>query len=1440
MQKIITHICVAAALAAGPATVVAQTSDAGQDGVTIMGSVVAPDNAAGIWSYSETEWNPTRIAMSLTANGGGLAAGDYYYSNMYGEALGQFLITTSNYDMTDNWTQYDSYTGKPEYIATTMAYSPWRNTAYGCFNNAAMDGYVFAQWKYDYFQLGTVVCQLERPWSACAFDSKSDLYAIERNGDLYKVNLSTGEMTLVGNTGVVSTGVSDGTIDTKTDKFYWCVNSENEHALYSVDLTTAAATKLYDLINNEEICGMFIPEEPISDDAPAKIYSVSTSFSNVNMTGKLNFQLPSRTKGGTAIPADQTLTYKIYANGKLIATGEGTPSARVQPEITMDTPGLYCFTVTAVNEAGESPRCQTSKFVGPDTPKAPSSFNATIDGNTVKLQWYRTSSGANGGNINSSAVTYKVVRYPDGKVVADNVGSSVTTVTDELEVPEVRTEYYYVLTASADGLVSAPLKSPVIALGPIAPPAECTFTTSVSGAGWTVIDVNTDNQKWNVYARDTVFRVSASKGFDDWAITPAVILEGGKSYPFTIRMSTSNYADETFEVKMGTSPNVESMTTTIIAPETFRSYNGTTFTGDLLSDVTGKVYIGIHAASQNTSNALYIKKITIGNGITVKSPKPVSDFSVTAPVNGERKVTVSFSFPTETIDGAALTDMSALTKVEIARDGNVVATLTENLTGLSSWEDVSDELTFGKHVYSVTPHNTYGPGASVEAEVTVGAGVPANVASMVMVEEDNTGKVNLTWEPVTTDAQGNEILPSAVTYKVIDRQYNVIAQNLTECSLAVQAVEEGTQAFVQFGVYAVTANGESAKMAATAYKPVGKPSVAPWTESFADRTNHSPFGYNYIKGTEPWRFVNAEWGISPQDDDGGFAFYEAYGTYTALVTGKIDLADVYSPALTYYTYNYGTEKRTNAIALEVDCGDGEGFVTVQTDVICEKGPSNQWNKVVVPLDAYQGQTIIVRFNPVNADLAFYTLDNLRISSYVERNLSAGNLTVPSVVDVDKEFEIEFSVINSGENTINRADLQLMRGEELVDSKEIQSIEPGEIRTVTFLQTLGILDGEGASYTGVISCNVDMLDIDNETAPVFANLIAPVVPVVNDLSAVDASGSASLSWSAPNLSTAAPAEITETFDRAESWSQEVSGWKFVDKDNAPMGGIQITTFPVTGLCSWFVADYSWPKFAEIEGSEAWSAHSGNKFIASSYVLRGGQNVQSDDWAISPKLYGGPQAISFWAKSFDGSYLEDFEVLYSSTTTNVDEFVTIGTASLVSTAWTKYRFKLPDGAKYFAIRSRSVNKFFLFIDDASFIPAEGEARALEIKGYNVYRNGVKITEKPVAETSYVDSEAEVDATTSYFITTVYDKGESRPSNEVSVYVSGVDGVVSASGISITSADGCIKVTGAGGIISVVSADGKTIASVEAAPVTSIPVQAGFYLVKAGSVTAKVVVR
>ena len=141
----------------------------------------------------------------------------------------------------------------------------------------------------------------------------------------------------------------------------------------------------------------------------------------------------------------------------------------------------------------------------------------------------------------------------------------------------------------------------------------------------------------------------------------------------------------------------------------------------------------------------------------------------------------------------------------------------------------------------------------------------------------------------------------------------------------------------------------------------------------------------------------------------------------------------------------------------------------------------------------------------------------------------------------------------------------------------------------------------------------------------------------------------------------------------------------------------------------------------------------------------------------------------------------------------------------------------------------------------VPADGTPASLEIKGYNIYRNGIKLNDAPVAGTEFTDATAAEGKNYEYMETTVYDKGESHPSNKASLLISGIDATRADGSIGIRTADGTLIVTGLqSGKVNVAATDGRIIRTADSAPVVRIPLPAGIYIVTAGNRTVKIAVK
>jgi hypothetical protein len=267
-------------------------------------------------------------------------------------------------------------------------------------------------------------------------------------------------------------------------------------------------------------------------------------------------------------------------------------------------------------------------------------------------------------------------------------------------------------------------------------------------------------------------------------------------------------------------------------------------------------------------------------------------------------------------------------------------------------------------------------------------------------------------------------------------------------------------------------------------------------------------------------------------------------------------------------------------------------------------------------------------------------------------------------------------------------------------------------------------------------------------------------------------------------------------------------------------------------AYIVFDAGYSSIAGSDYAASYKALTGNKYMASFAAM----NVESnDDWMISPILSGDSQTISFYARSYTTQYgNETFQVLYSTTGTDRDDFTLVKEVTDTPNVWTYYEADLPEGATHFAIRCTSADCFIFMVDDVTYIPGREE---VELLGYNIYQDKVKLNDTPITTTEVAYNFD--GATHSYLATVVYDKGESRVSNEVVLDPSGIDSALDDS-IRISSSKGLLTIRGAAGrLITIATADGKVVYRAKGAEQTEIYLETGIYLVKVAERLVKIIV-
>lgn len=1421
------------------------------DGVSFFnGCVSDPPQSAGLYRLSTTGYSPEQLKRNIYASGGGIADDSYYYGVRYEVIGGIPVVECTSYSL-KTWNVEDSYTNcKITNVATDLAYFAPRDEAYGCYFTET-GGYAFGRSKLSQFSYDKIA-DLEVALAAMDFDAAGTLYAIDWTGKLNIVNPSDGSMTYVGDTGHPAGMITGGVIDRATGVFYYSVKTDEESALYAVDLSTAAATKVYDLENDEQLGGMYFPVS-YESAAPAASGNPSVSFSGTSLSGTVRLRAPQKSLGGDLLT--DPVTYHVEANGKEVATGTASYSdGFFSTDVTVDAPGRYCFSLYFSNEAGRGPRSKVTQYVGPDTPKAPGSPRMTYNAGTVKLFWTAVgSTGVNGGSIDRTGMYYKITRYPDGEVYqAEASGWSQV-----IEEPTVRTTYHYEIRGVAGGLESAPALTPEFSLGPVVPPFAEEFAAQPSTIGWRWL--NNDSYVEDNYSGANGMRLVTMNAPEEgtFLVSPAMNLVAGNKYEVTLKLRRGNTrSTERFEVVAGNAPTSDALIQNVIIPATTLEQDEfTEFSGTFEPEATGTYHIALHGVS-DAGKMIYMRSMSVGKGVCDGAPGAVSGLTAEADATGARRVTVRFTAPEVTLEGNPLTELAS---VELLRDGVSVKTVTEGLRPGASLEIVDDtEPEAGEHLYSVVCHNSAGNGAPVSVKVWVGFNAPEPVEWVKVKETPTLGTVAVSWAPATIDIDGKPLDNAEVTYNIYDRDYELVKSGLKETSIELRAQEPlAPMDWVQYRVAAVSEGGES-ELAKSLLVPVGPADKAPWQESWTGKEASHLMGTTQNSVGDTWMVVGGfsynGREIEPQDGDGGMMGLEntVPDEIISMFTAKIDLSTISAPAMSFWVYNYiGDNGKDNANELEVKIlGDNDDdFTRLETVIIGQTGPKRQWNKVTVPLTGYDGQTVRLRIEAKVVTAIYVHLDNIEVNTSSPCNLSASDITAPASVNPGEEFAVSFKVQNTGDSDIDTAEARLLRDGEVAATKTLGKLVSGDRLTVTFKETLNAVAADKALYACEVIADGDLVEADNVTSEATVLLRRNGNPAVNDLTATPENGEIILGWSAPDLSQAAPAPKVEGFEGATPWKSAVAGWTFLDLDRATIGGIGKKQLPVSGQQSFFVIDDTYNALNTANDGDRFKAHAGTQCLWSMYSMRGNTYVQSDDWAISPELYGGPQTVSLWASSFEADkgqpqYLESFEVLASADGTETSDFELVGRVDQVPAGWTRYEFYLPSGTRHMAIRGVSYDKYLLMVDDVEFAAAGDAPRRLTLTGYHVYRDGERITASPLSQPSYVDTDVTPGSSYSYRVTALYQEaGESAGSNEVEAAAKSalLDVDASSHGVTVTSRDGLIVIIGAAGHRAVIAAtDGRVVATPQCSPVTTIPVTPGVYLVTVATRTTKVLVR
>jgi len=1420
--------------------------------VRIAGNVISSaawpsgDKAVGMYSFrpfGEPELTLLKKDAVISANGGGCCTDEVYCFLNYMRMFGEYYVSLYTYNP-DTWEMLSVRDATAAEIALDMTFDRVSGKIYGVFNNDNRNGYVFGTLDLDAVKR-TAIADLPCMYYALAADASGDVFGIDEDGNLHKFNKETGVPSLVGPTGFTPKYSQSATFDFESGKMYWAASGvDGETSLFEVNTSTGELTPIYDFKNKEQIVGIYVMPPAAEKGAPNEVENLSLDFSGGSLSGSVLFTAPDYTFGGS--PLSGPLTYTVTVNGSEEASGTVEAGQPASVPLTVYKSGAYTVGVSTANAVGNSPAVSTSCWIGNDVPKPVRGLTFTEHDGMMQLEWQAPDGGVNGGWIDFDGLTYRIVRYPDETVVAQNHES---TTWSEPVPAGVMKAWHYTVTAVAGGVDSDPATSATLLIGDaFEPPYAENFNSSDAAGIYTVIDADGDGTTWQWDEQDYGMFCSYSKNSpkDDWLITPPIKMTNDRLYTlrYKIRRGSTMY-EEKYEVRLGTGSSVDDMTIVLQEEQEIagRVYKEVVLRFQVPDD--GNYNIGFHATSEKYMDKIFITDIKVDADAHLTAPAEVGELAVVAGPRGELSAKVSFVAPSVAVDDSPL---SEVTKIEIYRDDEYLETLSP-IELDAPYEYVDYDVTAGMHEYGVMAYNGLSRGMMARKSVFVGKDIPGLPRNITLTE--GADNLTLTWEPPAAGRNGGYVDPESLTYCVIDMESELIKDGLTECRFDFVQQMSAPQDLFAYYVAAVTNEGMG-NGARSNVLAIGTPHELPYADSFAGAANMTePWGLHMNGKGGRW-YISAS-GSSPMtlpvDRDGGLITFipEAVGDDAILYSGKIALGDADHPALEFYYFNDGNVLNDLSVVISRDHSMFTEFATVDYQS-AEIG----WNLARIPLDDYLSSDFIqLGFKGVANDKTQHLhVDNLRVRDIYAHDMQLDRLTVPSVIKVGNSGIVSAEVINAGSETVDGYDVEFYGNGELLATVAGGRLAPMESAVCEAEIVPDIDFDKSVTIRAVIVYAADS-DLSNNVKTADAVSIAyPAYPAVSDLSAsCDDAGCVTLEWSALS-DCVMPAEPVT--DDIESYApfiiENIGEWTLVDVD----GGPGTYTIKTSSGESVLYDNASKPMAFQVfnpglaglmlvnsEGNPtAWMPHSGSQMLATFADVDG----QNDDWLISPELTGEAQTLTFYARSYRDIYgLETIEVLTSSTDMELGSFTRIReVASEVPAAWVQYVVALPEGTKYFAIRCTSKDVFALLIDDITFTPASSLPLALTLEGYNVYRDGEKITETPVTDARYDDAVGLAPVRHAYKVTAQYDAGESVYSNEVEIATLGIVDR-SMDGVNVYAVAGAIVIEGLSGQhVSVFTPDGRmSYSGVAMDSDLRIAAAPGVYIVAVGGGVVKVMV-
>ena len=1010
-----------------PSRVPMRVSTAGRP--ELIANCILKSPGYGIYSFrAETDTQFDRLAETPSLNGSAVYVDGKYYGcdYEYDESYNLNFVRWYVYDA-QTW-HLDKMVENPldySYVATDRTYDPTTATVYSITYDSTAD----------HIQLSTTdlsdgsstrVGDLEKEVIMLACNASGQLYGIDTEANLYRVNKANASLSLVGNTGIMDNYYSTYTqsieFDKKTGKLYWAeFHTErmftSRAALYEVDPATASTVKVCDIPGNPELLGLYINDyvTPGVPDAPTALTAVPEAEGS--QTFSFTFNAPEKTTDGQPLSGD--LDIVLTVDNEELFTATAAPGAKLTtPKFPLER-GLRLVKAYASSAKGDGQAAATIFYSGYDVPAAPANLKLVASGNTATLTWTAPEESLEGGPVRTP-FSYDVTRLPDNVVVASGIPE--TTFSETVADPA---RYSYKVTArSADGEGGSAISNSLI-IGSFDTPYYCGFDTQADFDTYTVVDLLSHGKTWDYDEDNQRLRHPwAIEGeIDDYILTPGIRMSGDKSYQvsFDGYQMVEGY-DEHIMLYFGPDTNLDNMT--LLLDTERLPQDPKTFTATVVPGRDGTFYFALRSKTGAGGFMSYADDFSVVEQGTVNLPAAVGNLTATAAAGGIGDITIAFNAPTKTVGGAPLESIS---KIEVMRNmGSQPVHTFDNPDPGEALEWKDSGLRNGNYTYKVTVFNS--EGASVTASASAYAGIDEPTEPTDVRLDGEEGNRVISWKAPEKGVNGGN-LEGLLKYRIlryVNGNYEFVTDEATGTSYT-DTWESAERGMLYYTVTALTDAGESAEVSSNSVI-IGDLYAIPFEESFAGgQATCNPWTMEFVIGEDGgWKIAKSgeDPYISAQDADGGVASFDGYhtwarGTEARLISPSIDISTFEDPTLTFYIYHYngydqwsGVQSDVNETMVVEVSREGGKFVTVPDSEVKLYAETSGWKQHTVRLDDYaRSKSVRVAFRGRSTGCYNIHLDNIAIHGTKEASGISGNLAASPRVVSGKGF-VSFSGLSS--------------------------------------------------------------------------------------------------------------------------------------------------------------------------------------------------------------------------------------------------------------------------------------------------------------------------------------------------------------------------------------------------------------------------------------------